>query len=138
MFAERTAHRETAVEALLAHANALSEDGAFLAAIAAARKLLAFDPLYEEGHLLLINLLNNVGRFAAARRQYAFCEELLREGLGVMPAKETRDAAFPPGTISPVLRMDNKPVVAVRRMRCLGGTESAVCFIAWPVRRPRH
>jgi len=123
ILAERIGHKEAAVEALYVHAKALADNGAFYAAIEAGRRLLAFDPLYEDGHLLLIQLLQKIGRHGAARRQYASCELLLQEGLGVGPARETREAASSP---PPNCHVADKPTVVVKRPKFLGNSESEI------------
>lgn len=127
---ERTRHREMAVEALYAAAENLSRKGALLFAIKAAQRVLTFDPLCEEAHRLLIDLFNKIGRPGAARQQYAQCAEVLREGLGVAPSIETREATFPAGKGFRISRITAKPTVVVRNLKCLGKTDVEKQFTA--------
>ncbi len=60
------------------------------AAIEAARRLLALDPLREDGQRLLISALAAAGRRAEALAQYNELEQLLREELAVQPDPATR------------------------------------------------
>src|SRR5580704_14391079 len=48
---------------------------------AAAQRLIAFDPLREDGHRLLMQLYASVGRRAEAVRQFAVCADSLRRKL---------------------------------------------------------
>jgi hypothetical protein len=68
---------------------ALSEAGEHDAAIAAAQRLIAFDPLREDGHRLLMQLYASVGRRAEAVRQFVVCTDSLRSKLGVAPDAQT-------------------------------------------------
>jgi DNA-binding SARP family transcriptional activator/Tfp pilus assembly protein PilF len=58
-------------------------------AIPYARRWLALDPLHEPAHRCLMRLYAGSGQQAAALRQYAQCERVLREELGVSPEEET-------------------------------------------------
>jgi ABC-type oligopeptide transport system substrate-binding subunit/DNA-binding SARP family transcriptional activator/predicted Ser/Thr protein kinase len=58
-------------------------------AIPYARRWLALDPLHEPAHRCLMRLYAGSGQHAAALRQYAQCERVLREELGVSPGEET-------------------------------------------------
>jgi DNA-binding SARP family transcriptional activator/TolB-like protein/Tfp pilus assembly protein PilF len=55
-----------------------------------ARRLLTLDPLQEQTHRLLMELLARLGRREQALLQYDECERLLQKELGVAPADETR------------------------------------------------
>jgi len=88
--AERPRFRNLAVDAWAALAELRAEAGEADAAIEACRRLLGLDPLYESGHRLLMRLLAEQGRRAAALRQYQVCEEALRDELGAAPEAETR------------------------------------------------
>jgi TolB-like protein/Tfp pilus assembly protein PilF len=57
--------------------------------IAAAERLVRFDPLREDGHRVLIQLLVAAGRRSAALAQYKRCVEILRRDLGAEPEPET-------------------------------------------------
>jgi DNA-binding SARP family transcriptional activator/predicted ATPase len=81
--------REDLARALESLANALCDDGDCEAALPYARRWLALDPLHEPVHRFLMHLYARSGQRAAALRQYAECERLLKEELGVPPAEET-------------------------------------------------
>ncbi|GAA3876873.1 hypothetical protein GCM10022404_28270 [Celeribacter arenosi] len=59
-------------------------------ALGYARDLLALDPLMENVHRAVMRCHFHNGNRALALRQYALCEQLLREELGVAPMDETR------------------------------------------------
>jgi predicted ATPase/DNA-binding SARP family transcriptional activator len=63
--------------------------GEYEAAIAFARQWVALDPLHEPAHRCLMRLYTWSGQPTAALRQYAECEQVLQEGLGVSPQEET-------------------------------------------------
>ncbi len=88
--AERARFRNLAVEALAALAELQAEAGEAESAIAACQRLLQLDPMHEPAHRLLMRLLTEQGRRAAALRQYQVCEETLRDELGAEPEAETR------------------------------------------------
>jgi len=58
-------------------------------AIAVAHRLLALDPLQEDGHRALMRLHAEAGETSTALRQYEHCREILRSELDVAPALET-------------------------------------------------
>ena len=70
---ERTRLEATACGMLLRLAAALSDAGEHDAAIAAAERLIALDPLREDGHRLLMQLFASVGRRAERRRSGCRC-----------------------------------------------------------------
>jgi hypothetical protein len=74
---------------LLRLAAALSDADEHDAAIAAAERLIALDPLREDGHRLLMQLFASVGRRAEAVRQFAICKDGLRRKLDVAPDAKT-------------------------------------------------
>jgi DNA-binding SARP family transcriptional activator len=59
-------------------------------AIAHARRWLELDPLAEAAHRRLMALYEASGQRNAALRQYAECERVLQEELGVPPEEETQ------------------------------------------------
>lgn len=71
----------------LAGARALADD--IERAIGAAQRLTTFDPLREDGHRLLMQLLVTAGRRSAALKQHALCVDILRRDLGVAPEPAT-------------------------------------------------
>jgi predicted ATPase/DNA-binding SARP family transcriptional activator len=71
----------------LAHGHSVR--GEFEPAVAYARRWLALDPLHEPAHRCLMQLYARSGQRAAALRQYAECERILREELGAPPEEET-------------------------------------------------
>lgn len=72
-----------------AHAQAGTTDKA----IAAAERLTLLDPLREDAHRLLMQLLATAGRRSAALKQHALCTEVLRRDLGVAPEPATMELA---------------------------------------------
>jgi predicted ATPase/DNA-binding SARP family transcriptional activator len=62
---------------------------AYETAIPYARRWLALDPLHEAAHRELMALYARSGQRAAALRQYAECERVLGEELGLPPSPET-------------------------------------------------
>ncbi len=88
--AERPRFRNLAVAALAPLAEQQAGAGEAEAAIASCQRLLQLDPLHEPAHRLLMRLLTEQGRRAAALRQYQVCEETLRDELGAEPEAETR------------------------------------------------
>ncbi len=86
---ERTRLEATACGMLLRLAAALSDAGEHDAAIAVAERLVALDPLREDGHRLLMQLFASVGRRAEAVRQFAICKDNLRRQLDVAPDAKT-------------------------------------------------
>jgi predicted ATPase/DNA-binding SARP family transcriptional activator len=81
------------LDALAALIEARAAAGERAAAIAAAERALALDPLAEELHRRLIALYAEAGDRAAALRQYERCAAILRDELGVEPMPETRALA---------------------------------------------
>ncbi|MEJ5224738.1 MAG: bacterial transcriptional activator domain-containing protein, partial [Anaerolineales bacterium] len=63
--------------------------GAYGRGIRAAQHLLRFDPLREETHRQLMELLARSGQRQAALDQYAACRDMLARELGVTPAPDT-------------------------------------------------
>lgn len=63
--------------------------GVYPRAIRAVQHLLRFDPLREETHRQLMELLARNGQRQAALAQYAVCRDMLARELGVPPAPET-------------------------------------------------
>lgn len=58
-------------------------------AIPVAQRLLALDPLQEEGHRALMRLYAEAGEIGAALRQYESCRDTLKRELDVAPSAET-------------------------------------------------
>ncbi len=88
--AQETVRRERCV-ALDRLADALSSEGRFDEAIAAARQRLALDSLHEPTHRRLIDLYARAGRRGDALVQYRECVRELDRELGVAPLSETTD-----------------------------------------------
>jgi TolB-like protein/DNA-binding SARP family transcriptional activator len=63
--------------------------GAYDQAAAAARRLLAIDPLCEAAHRTLMNIYRAQGQTALALKQYQLCSAALQSELGVRPEAET-------------------------------------------------
>lgn len=62
---------------------------AFDEAISLGQRLVALDPLHEDGHRHLIQLYAQMGQRVQALRQYEKCRQLLQDELGVLPNEET-------------------------------------------------
>jgi DNA-binding SARP family transcriptional activator len=67
----------------------LSDAGEHDAAIAAAQRLVALDPLHEDGHRVLMQLYALVGRRVEAIRQFSTLSDNLRRELDVAPDQNT-------------------------------------------------
>jgi TolB-like protein/DNA-binding SARP family transcriptional activator/Flp pilus assembly protein TadD len=65
------------------------QEGALDDASATVERILAHDPLREDGHRMLMQLQVRQGRRNLALRQYRLCHELLSRELGVQPEAET-------------------------------------------------
>ena len=87
---ERETWERRYLDALGALATAYTGAGDYAAAIAAAQRSLATDPLAEDVHRSLIELYALVGDRAAAMRQFEQCAAILARELGVEPLPETR------------------------------------------------
>jgi DNA-binding SARP family transcriptional activator len=87
---ERARLAELALEALRRLVDRHIKSGRVEAAIQAAARLLALDPLQEEIHRTLMRLHARQGRRAAALRQYQSCVGVLQKELGVEPDASTR------------------------------------------------
>lgn len=85
--AERLRQRFASALERLAALHADAEDHE--AAIEAARRRLALDPLHEPAHCALMRHYAAAGQRAAAMRQYRACAQLLEQELEVAPADET-------------------------------------------------
>lgn len=72
---------------------ARAETGSMEAAIVAAKRITALDPLREDGHQLLMRLLASSGNRAGALKQHERCIEILRAELGIAPDIETQHLA---------------------------------------------
>ncbi len=78
-----------AEEVLSALAEQQAQTGDSEAAIVAAQRLVALDPLREDGHRLLMRLFHQTGRRNDALRQYQACCDVVRDTLDVEPEPET-------------------------------------------------
>ncbi len=66
------------------------QKGQFMTAVECAQKYLAVDALAEEIHCRLMELYAIMGDRRAARRQFEYCQDVLKNELGVNPVSETR------------------------------------------------
>ena len=85
------------------------------ARVAAARRLVALDPLREASHRTLMSAYLANGEAALAKKQFETCKTLLERELGVAPARETTELIAKPladaprgAAVSPA-----KPTIAV-------------------------
>ena len=86
---ERARLRDLAANVLQRLAQTYMDSGEWGAALGTTQKLLALDPLREEGHRILMRLYEGAGCRTLALRQYRTCEETLRRALNTAPAPET-------------------------------------------------
>jgi DNA-binding SARP family transcriptional activator len=88
-------HRiSAALEGRLRHtAVSLLAGGRPAEAVVYASRAVALNPLEEGNHELLVRSLAMAGNRAAAERQVAVCEDLMRRELGIEPSDALRDAA---------------------------------------------
>src|SRR5262249_61629602 len=90
LLAERERLRELALEALAKLLRHRRAAGATEAAVQTALRLLVLDPLQEPVHRTLMRLYSQMGRRAAALRQYQICVAALQRELRTEPEDETR------------------------------------------------
>lgn len=86
----REALRSQQTDALRFLLKAAMERKEWETALAHCRVLLTLDPLMEDVHRSVMRCHYHNGNRPLALRQYALCEQLLREDLGVEPMEETR------------------------------------------------
>ena len=86
---ERQRLRDLAREALAVLLDQHMATGAHDSAAAAARRLLALDPLREAAYRALMQIYAEHGQTAQALKQYQFCRDTLQRELGVKPEPET-------------------------------------------------
>ena len=86
---ERQRLRDLAREALAKLVDWHMSSGAHDQAAAAARRLLAIDPLREAAHRALMRIYVEQGQTALALKQYQLCCDALQSELGVRPEAET-------------------------------------------------
>ena len=82
--------QQMVMHALYRLSEGLADKGEFDQALGYAWRLVEMDMLWEQAQRLLIRLLAHSGRREAALAQYLFCQQVLREELGVEPELETR------------------------------------------------
>ncbi len=90
-FTQAESLRAELAEALGKLAAGYSASGDFAAALAAALRWLALDPLREEAHRQVMRLQAWAGQRNAALHQYRSCVRILEQELGVAPLAETTD-----------------------------------------------
>jgi len=86
---ERQRLRDLAREALAKLVDWHISSGAHDQAAAAARRLLAIDPLREAAHRAVMRIYSEQGQTALALKQYQLCCDALQSELGVRPEAET-------------------------------------------------
>jgi DNA-binding SARP family transcriptional activator len=107
VLAERERLAEAYQDALASLANALGEAGDRAGAIEAGRRLVAANPLREDGHAGLMRSYAAAGRASEALRQYRELERILREELDTSPSTATRTLLeeLRSGTVQPAARV---------------------------------
>ena len=88
---QRAQLQELATQAYHALARYHSQQGDYATAEADVRRLLEIDPVREEAHRHLMQVLALSGQRSRALAQYQTCRDILRDELGVEPATETAD-----------------------------------------------
>jgi DNA-binding SARP family transcriptional activator len=88
---ERTRLRELCFETLAILSSHYADTARLDDAITTSRRLVALDPLREDGHRTLIRLFSRAGRRAEAIMQYHHCLDLLWTELNVKPEAATMD-----------------------------------------------
>jgi len=68
----------------------LEETGDFESGVEFGRQLVALDPLREESHYRLMGMYARNGQRTEALQQYALCQQILQEQMGVPPQPETQ------------------------------------------------
>jgi DNA-binding SARP family transcriptional activator/predicted ATPase len=89
---ERYRLEEQYLSMLQALVTGLEARGQYREAVSYAQQLLLVDPLREEVHRAIIQLLGKLGDRAGVTRQYQRCKEVLARELGVAPGAETEAA----------------------------------------------
>src|SRR5690606_18064661 len=90
--AERQRLHERAVEAMYAAARAAADAGSVDSALDLARRLLRLQPWHEQGSLLAIRMLTNLGERGAAMQQYRpLARVLSASSTRVLPSKPKRN-----------------------------------------------
>lgn len=84
-------------------------------AVAAARRLVGLDPLREDSHRLLMEILTKAGRRAEALRHYGECRDVLRRELDVAPHPATTALYRKIRDEAQVQAMIDEPSAAPRR-----------------------
>jgi DNA-binding SARP family transcriptional activator len=90
LIVQRERLAELAIEAMARLLRLEQKAGNTEAAVKAALRLLALDPLEEPIHRTLMQLYVQLGRRGAALRQYQTCVSVLQRELGVEPEPETK------------------------------------------------
>ncbi len=140
--AERARFNDLACEVLAKLGQYQAAAGDTGAAIDTARRLVALDPLNEEGHRALIRLFAETGRRAQALKQYQALTKILDHELGVKPESETQrlyveirgqDSTSPPIDKAPEAReappVRDKPTIAVLPFNNMSGDADQEYFV---------
>ena len=88
---ERERLRQLHLHALESVAEQLAAQGRNAAALEAALRAVASDPLRESAHRLVIRIHLAEGNAAEALRQYELCRRMLHKELGIAPSAALRD-----------------------------------------------
>ena len=133
--ATRSQLQDLACDALAKTAATATSSGDFKAAIELTKRLLSLDPLREDAHRRLMQILHESGDRAAALRQYQVCAEALKKELQVEPGVETRSLfeqiqkgpavmtrpASPSAPATTPLPLPDKPSISVLPFENLSG-----------------
>lgn len=143
LLAPRLALRTQALEAMEQLVVAREADGQFAGALRLARRLAQAEPLYEEGHRLVIRLLARLQRRHEALAHYDYLVSLLDDELGVELMPETQalaaDIRNEPAAAEPVPlqqghtpfvgRVEERAAVLAALETALEGSSGRVCAI---------
>jgi TolB-like protein/Tfp pilus assembly protein PilF len=122
LVAARSEFQNKACETLRKAADEALEANDRRAAIAALRRTLELDPLLEDVHRQLMQLLNQTGDRTAALRQYEICADILQRELQIKPDSATKrvlaqikvaGGPLEAGSIYTETGLANRPSIAV-------------------------
>jgi DNA-binding SARP family transcriptional activator len=133
LLAHRERLRERAIDVLARLVTLQRDAGEIEPAIQTAIRLLALDPLLEEGHRSLMRLYAVQGRRSGALRQYQVCVNVLQRELGVEPEAETRQL------YNELLRGSPADLRTTPSAQIPAATAATTATVAaWPAEMPVH
>lgn len=91
VWTEREYLRRVFTETILTLAQLQFDTGDYRAALQSCQRALADDPCLEEAHRLAMRIYAAMGNRAAVARQYALCQQALRDEIDVPPSPQTEE-----------------------------------------------